>query len=123
MVFTLEKISRRTIKCELIDFDIENLQYVDALSIVTSSTMMQLVLNFINFNYKENGETKSLKSMKMETIQCSGCPSDINANDMAKQSSYGGEILITDNLENKIRFMCSRLPDNEWSGVLFYKSR
>ena len=59
--------------------------------------------------------------MKMETIQCSGCPSDINANDMAKQSSYGGEILITDNLENKIRFMCSRLPDNEWSGVLFYK--
>ena len=59
--------------------------------------------------------------MKMETIQCSGCPSDINnANDMAKQP-YGGEILITDNLENKIRFMCSRLPDNEWSGVLFYK--
>ena len=49
------------IKCELIDFDIDNLQYVDALSIVTSSTMMQLVLNFINFNYKENGENQKFK--------------------------------------------------------------
>ena len=49
------------IKCELIDFDVENLQYVDALSIVTSSTMMQLVLNFINFNYKENGENQKFK--------------------------------------------------------------
>ena len=49
------------IKCELIDFDIENLQYVDALSVITSSTMMQLVLNFINFNYKENGENQKFK--------------------------------------------------------------
>ena len=63
--------------------------------------------------------------MKMETIQCSGCPSESvvdGSNENAGNiTPCGGEILITDNLEHKIRFMCSRLPDNEWSGVLFYK--
>lgn len=30
------------------------------------------------------------------------------------------KLVITDELESKIRFMCSISPDNEWSGVLFY---
>lgn len=30
------------------------------------------------------------------------------------------DLVITDKVERKIRWWCSKLPDNEWSGVLFY---
>ena len=35
-----------------------------------------------------------------------------------KQESF--DLIITDELESKIRFLCSRLPRNEYSGTLFY---
>ena len=35
-----------------------------------------------------------------------------------RQESY--DIVITDELERKIRFLCDRLPGNEYSGTLFY---
>lgn len=35
-----------------------------------------------------------------------------------KQESF--DLFITDELESKIRFLCSRLPRNEYSGTLFY---
>lgn len=35
-----------------------------------------------------------------------------------KSSLY--KIVITDDVEEKIRFLCSKIPDVEWSGVLFY---
>lgn len=31
-------------------------------------------------------------------------------------------LVISRDVEAKIRFWCGRLPDNEWSGVLFYKT-
>lgn len=30
-------------------------------------------------------------------------------------------IVIPEDVENKIRFLCSKISDIEWSGVLFYK--
>ena len=35
-----------------------------------------------------------------------------------RQESY--DIVITDELERKIRFLCDKLPENEYSGTLFY---
>lgn len=35
-----------------------------------------------------------------------------------RQESY--DIVITDELERKIRFLCDKLPGNEYSGTLFY---
>lgn len=32
-----------------------------------------------------------------------------------------GKIVIEESFESQIRYMCDRFPDNEWSGVLFYK--
>lgn len=34
------------------------------------------------------------------------------------QESY--KLTVTENLERQIRFLCSKLPHNEWSGTLFY---
>lgn len=31
-------------------------------------------------------------------------------------------LVISRDVEAKIRFWCGRLPDNEWSGVLFYET-
>lgn len=35
-----------------------------------------------------------------------------------KDATYN--LIITQELEDKIRYMCNRFPNNEWSGVLFY---
>lgn len=35
-----------------------------------------------------------------------------------KETKY--KLIITEELENKIRFLCNKLPDNEYSGTLFY---
>lgn len=37
-----------------------------------------------------------------------------------RESSVRMRLTLTDKVESKIRWWCSRLPDNEWSGVLFY---
>ena len=37
---------------------------------------------------------------------------------LKKQESY--KITVTRELEKKIRFLCDKLPRNEWSGTLFY---
>lgn len=37
-----------------------------------------------------------------------------------KESSLRLKLTITEKVESKIRWWCSKLPDNEWSGVLFY---
>lgn len=37
-----------------------------------------------------------------------------------KESKIRFKLVITDKVENKIRWWCSKLPDNEWSGALFY---
>ena len=34
------------------------------------------------------------------------------------QQSY--KLIVEDSLERQIRYMCHRLPNNEWSGILFY---
>lgn len=36
-----------------------------------------------------------------------------------KQESF--KLTVTKNLERKIRYLCDKLPDNEYSGTLFYK--
>lgn len=30
------------------------------------------------------------------------------------------KLTVTENLEKQIRFLCDKLPSNEWSGTLFY---
>lgn len=35
-----------------------------------------------------------------------------------KETKYS--LIITQELENKIRYMCNKFPNNEWSGILFY---
>lgn len=37
-----------------------------------------------------------------------------------KESSLRFNLIISKDLEEKIRFMCMQLPSNEWSGTLFY---
>jgi hypothetical protein len=37
---------------------------------------------------------------------------------VARQESY--KLTVTKELETKIRFLCDKLPHNEWSGTLFY---
>lgn len=38
-----------------------------------------------------------------------------------KKSNLKFDLTISDKVESKIRWWCSRLPNKEWSGVLFYK--
>lgn len=38
-----------------------------------------------------------------------------------KKSNLRFDLTISDKVESKIRWWCSRLPSKEWSGVLFYK--
>lgn len=35
----------------------------------------------------------------------------------------GFKLNLTEEFESKIRWWCSRLPDNEWSGVMFYRTQ
>lgn len=37
-----------------------------------------------------------------------------------KESDMLFDLVLSDKVERKIRWWCSKLPDNEWSGVLFY---
>ena len=36
------------------------------------------------------------------------------------KSSKSFKLTVTRNLEKQIRFLCEKLPRNEWSGTLFY---
>lgn len=38
-----------------------------------------------------------------------------------KKSNLKFDLVISDKVESKIRWWCSKLPDKEWSGVLYYK--
>lgn len=41
-----------------------------------------------------------------------------------KKISHSDDVLVIEkSLENKIRLLCSRFPDNEWSGILFYTKK
>lgn len=31
-------------------------------------------------------------------------------------------LIINSTVENKIKYLCSKIPDIEWSGILFYKT-
>ena len=42
---------------------------------------------------------------------------------MMKESTLRFNIIISKDLEEKIRFMCMQLPANEWSGTLFYTTK
>lgn len=37
-----------------------------------------------------------------------------------RSGSYNHKLVIPEKVENKIRFLCNKIPDKEWSGILFY---
>ena len=43
-----------------------------------------------------------------------------NNNYKIKESNIRFKLIISEKVESKIRWWCSKLPDNEWSGVLYY---
>lgn len=37
-----------------------------------------------------------------------------------KSGSYNYKLIIPEYVEHKIKFTCNKIPDKEWSGILFY---
>lgn len=47
---------------------------------------------------------------------------EINKELKDKDSKYILPVIISKELESKIRFLCGKFPTKEWSGLLFYKA-
>ena len=39
---------------------------------------------------------------------------------LVKDNSISYKLIVTEELERKIRFLCTKSPNNEWSGILIY---